>query len=480
MKGSPASRGRPDPFQSWYSRFVVKTILINVFDAAVAKNIFVPQFLQEIARAQDSVRIVVSVPQSKLDEYVRDYGHPALTFVARPQRYASRLESAALFIARNTIPTTSALRIQEKGLDGTGRLPPVRFAFARLMWLLGHIYLFRSLIKKVLAPVFAHSIFDDLIAQYRPDLIFATTIYAVDDVRLLRAAKRYGIPTLGMTKSWDNLTSKDAIFVPPDRLIVHNDVVKEEAITLHGYPADSISVVGVPQFDWYVDPEFPESKHELYARLKLDEGKKLVTYSAIGLWLVPHERENIAMMDRIVREKLDMPAQLLVRMPPAYPDEKAALEKMFPHVIIDEPGSPVRDTSNTWKADWKFTTDDVRELSATLKYSDVIVNCGSTMILDAACFDTPVIGLAFGGDLPETNWKFEKSIFARDHLHKVLKTGGLRLARSEQELVDALNAYLKDRSLDREGRKRIVAEQAPELGHAGTNIAKAMLSALQI
>lgn len=458
----------------------VKTILINVFDAAVAKNIFMPQFLEAITQAKDSVRVVVSVPQAKFDEFARDYAHPTLSFVARPQKFASRLESAALFIARNTIPTTSVIRIQEKGLDGTGRLPPLRFAFARFLWLVGHIYFFRWLIKKVLAPVFDANFFDDLLAKHQPDLMFATTIYAVDDVRLLRAAKRRGIPTLGMIKSWDNLTSKDAIFVPPDRLVVHNGVVKDEAIQLHGYPTESISVVGVPQFDWYTDPEFPLSKKELYEQLNLDEEKKLITYSAIGLWLVPHERDNIAMLERIVREKVNVPAQLLVRMHPAYPDEKAALEKMFPHVVIDEPGRPVRDTSNTWKADWKFTTEDVRDLAATLKYSDVIINCGSTMILDAACFDTPVIGLAFGGDLPESNWTFSRSIFARDHLHKVLKTEGLRLARSEKELVDSINAYLADRSLDREGRSRIVREQAPHIGQAGKNLARAMLNAVGI
>jgi len=458
----------------------MKTILMNVFDTAVAKNIFMPQFLDVLAGHKGNIRVIVLVSHAKLEEFTRDYAHPMLEFVPRPQKFASRIESAALFLARNTIPAQSVRQIQEKGLDGSGRLPLPRYVIARMFWIFGHSKIFRLLIKRILGIFFDARLFGELLVRYQPDLVFATTIYAIDDVRLLRAARRRGIQTLGMIKSWDSLTSKDAIVIPPDRLIVHNDVVKEEAIRLQGYTADAISIVGIPQFDWYADPQFPFSKDEFFEKLGLDKSKKLITYTSIGLWLAPHERDVITLLDRVIREgKIREPVQLLVRMHPAYPDEKEQLKKQIPGIFVDEPGSPVRDSQNTWKADWRFTTNDVRHLATTLKYSDVTLNCGSTMIVDAACFDTPIIGIAFDGDAVEPNyWRSARIFFKREHLANVVKTGGVRLVGSEQELVDAMNGYLADRSRDREGRQRIVRQQAGELGVAGTALANAMIAAL--
>jgi len=460
----------------------VKTVLVNVFDTAVAKNIFMPQFLDVLTRHRTSVRVIVLVSHAKLQEFARDYAHPMLEFVPRPQLFASRIENAALFLARNSIPAQSVRQIQEKGLDGSGRLPFPRYILARIFWILGHFKIFRLLIKRALAVFFDARLFDSLLARYQPDLVFATTIYAIDDVRLLRTARRRGIRTLGMIKSWDSLTSKDAIVIPPDRLIVHNKVVKEEAIRLQGYPRDAISAVGIPQFDWYADPHFSLSRDELFARLGLDKKKKLITYTSIGLWLAPHERDVIALLDRVVRAgKIRMPAQLLVRMHPAYPDEKEALARLFPNIVIDVPGSPVRDPQNTWKADWRFTTGDVQHLAATLKYSDVTLNCGSTMIVDAACFDTPIIGIAFDGDAIEPEyWRSARIFFKREHLAKVVETGGMRLVENEEELVKAVNDYLGDPSKDRDGRKRIVREQAGELGHAGRDLARAVFAATEL
>ena len=460
----------------------MKTILVNIFDTAVAKNILVPQFLKTLTSVGSEARVIVIVPEHKFDEFARDYAHPFLRFVARPKKNASTLEAAALFIVRNSIPTHSERYLQEIGFDGSGRLPAIRYWSARFLWIAGHLGIFRRLFKKMVTPLFDTRIFDDLLARYSPDLIFATTIYAVDDVRLLRAATRRGIPTIGMIKSWDNLTCKDAILVPPNTLIVHNDVVKEEAVTLHGYPRDKIVVVGVPQFDWYADAQFPYDKQEFFSRLRLDPNKKLITYTAAGLSFFRRERDVIAILDRIIREgKISMPSQLLVRMHPAYPDEKEVLEKRFPRVVIDEPGWPIRDTASAWKADWKFNADDVRHLAATLKYSDVTLNCGSTMILEAVCFDTPVIGIAFDGEGTEPNyWQSARSFFEKNHLRNIVETGGVRLVRSEKELIKALNDYLAHPTKDAEGRARIVAEQIGEVGHAGARLAKAMLSAASV
>lgn len=459
----------------------MKTILINVFDHAVAKNIFTPGFLR-VVQAEKSTRLMVVVPEKKFSEFTNELSAPTVVVIGRPQKFASWFETLALFVARNSIPTHTVRQIQEEGLDGSGRLPPHKYFLARACWILSHLYLFRWLLKKILPLFFDTGVFDPILAAHRPDLVFATSMYSVDDLRLLRAARRHGIKTLGMVKSWDNLTSKENIIVPPDSLIVQNNVVKEEAVSLAHYPRKHISVVGVAQFDWYADPSFCITREEFFEKLQLDPTKKLITYAAMGLWLVPHEREIIALLAKIIQEeKLSHPAQLLVRLHPAYPDSKAELANI-PGIVVDEPGSPVFSQNNFWKADWKFSVDDVRRLASTLRWSDVTLNCGSTMILDAVCFSTPIIGIAFDGIAHEPSyWRSARRLFEREHCKKVVETGGVRLVHSEQELIAALNRYLANSKEDSEGRTRIVKQQTGTLdGKAGERLAQAMLKTVGI
>ena len=454
----------------------VKTLLINVFDYAVLKNVFMPRFSAVFAAARET-RCIVLIPASKREEFSELLTPLGFEVIARPQKYASFWETAALFAARNSIPTHTTRQLQEEGIDGSGRLPLIKYVCARILWIFGHSYVYRALLKKFLLLFFDAHLYDEILIQHKPDLVVATSTYAVDDIRLLKASRTRRIPTIGMTKSWDNLTSKDALLVPPDHLLVHNDVVAAEASFFHRYPRDRITVVGVPQFDWYADPSFMLSREEFFSRMGLDPRKKLITYTAMGVWLVKHERDIIRTLYRLVREKrLSQQSQLLVRFHPAYPDEKRILQTEFPGLVVDQPGVPEGEERDAWKADWRFSTDDVRQLASTLQHSDVVLNCGSTIILDTACFDTPMIGIAFDGDARERSyWASAARLFERDHCKKVLETGGVRIVHTEEELVKALDSYLDDPSLDSVGRGKIVAQQAGSLGKASEHLARAIL-----
>src|SRR3989344_3798332 len=44
--------------------------------------------------------------------------------------------------------------------------------------------------------------------KYQPDLIFATDVFNIDDVHFLAEAHHRDIATVGMVRSWDNITNK--------------------------------------------------------------------------------------------------------------------------------------------------------------------------------------------------------------------------------------------------------------------------------
>ena len=94
-----------------------------------------------------------------------------------------------------------------------------------------------------------------LCARQRPDAVVITPLIGVvgsSQPDYLRAARRAGIPTAVAVWSWDHLTSKALIRDLPDRVIVWNQTQRDEAMRLHGVPADRIAVTGAQCFDhWF-------------------------------------------------------------------------------------------------------------------------------------------------------------------------------------------------------------------------------------
>ena len=77
--------------------------------------------------------------------------------------------------------------------------------------------------------------------EQRPDVVLVTPLVGVvasSQLDLLRSATARGIPTAVCVWSWDHLSSKAIIRDFPARLFVWNDTQKQEAIDMHGVPAE--------------------------------------------------------------------------------------------------------------------------------------------------------------------------------------------------------------------------------------------------
>jgi CDP-glycerol glycerophosphotransferase (TagB/SpsB family) len=116
-------------------------------------------------------------------------------------------------------------------------------------------------------------------------------------------------------------------------------------------------------------------------------------------------------------------------------------------------------------------------LANTLFHADVLVNYGSTTTIEACIYDTPVVNIAYDSDdLPPILGSVH-NIYRQEHYRRIVDTGGVRLARSPQELVDLVRSYLTDPLQDQEGRHRIVREQAEPLdGQSARRTAEHVLS----
>jgi hypothetical protein len=300
------------------------------------------------------------------------------------------------------------------------------------------------------------------------------------DALLLRCARRLGIPSLCVVLSWDNLTSKGYMAARPDRLVVWNERMRLEAIELHDYAPEDVEVAGVAHFDIYQRPDELLDRAAVCQRLGIDPSRPYVVFGTVSPFLFAHNKELAGLLASAVAEgRVCHRAQLVVRLHPqsvgggrfgdTCGDYKELAQRYPGTVALDVP------KVTTSGLQWALPKDEMTWLASLLRHAAVCVNVASTLAIDAALSDTPVVGVGFDGfETPP----YERSIrraYDYTHYRPIVASGGAPVAESVDTLLSQINAYLADPSLHAEGRQRIAMEQAGILdGHAGLRVAQAI------
>jgi hypothetical protein len=256
--------------------------------------------------------------------------------------------------------------------------------------------------------------------------------------------------------SWDNLSSKGLINPLPDRLLVWSEHMKREAIALHGIPPDRIIETGSSVHDAFANPARFGLRADNLRRLGLDPGSRIIFYGTNHAAGFPREFEVVREVAQWVEQDVfGVPCQLVVRLHPQAMTGPFAtatdpyLKLSSKRVKIDFPS--VRDS----KLPWDLPEKDLDHLVALLRDADVVINTASTISIDAAILDRPVVSIAYdpAGMTPVSQY------YDYTHMAHVIKVGAARIAASAEELQERIATYLKNPSLDREGRRRIVEQQ---------------------
>lgn len=452
-----------------------RTIFIPIFTQAESKNLLLSDVLPLLSR-EPGVRLVIFTQERKVELYRRLFGTENVSIEPMEDLQYERGVVAQFWstLSYNSIPTRTVWMRQNRIVAlnpslGQYALLPLK----KVVWLLGHLRLWREFLRAV-SPLFREdTLWDKPFETYRPSLVFATNMIHGNSIALIKAARRRGIPAVGMTKSWDNLTSKTLFRVKPDVLLVNNPHIKKEAVAIGDMPPERIEVVGLPQYDHYYDESWRLPRDAFFKLFRMDPNKKLITYFMGGPLAVHDPRDHIAMLSRAIEAGELPPATILLRTHPNYDvsvDELASL----PHVRLSKPGTGIGGSGK----DREFDQEDVRILISTLYYSDVTVNTGSTMTIEATIFDKPIVLVGFDGYTLKPHYESVAHTMDITHYRYMLKSGAARRVESEQSLINAVRAYIEDPSRDAEGRKKLFNEQVWRVGGSSRALAQALLAHL--
>lgn len=454
----------------------MKTIFIPIFTQAESKNLLLSKVLLTLKNVPD-LRIVIFTQEQKIPGYRERFGAANIHIEPMEDLEHDRglLRQAISMIAYNSIPTRTIWTRQNRivalhpSITNWLLLP-----FKKIIWLFGHFRLWRELLRATEPLFHEDTIWDAAFGKYRPDLVFATNMIHGTSVALIKAAKRRDVPNIGMTKSWDNFTSKTLLRTKPSLLIVNNPLTCREATDIGDMNPKNVVVVGLPQYDDYLKSELHLAREEFFERFKLDPSKKLLTYFMGGPLAIHDPRDHVKMLSAaIIMGKLP-PATVFVRSHPKYEVSLDEL-KSLPHVKIHMPGQEIRGI----KGDREFDMEDLKVLISTLYWSDVTMNTGSTMTIEATIFDKPVILIGFDGYTRKPHYESIDHTMDITHYRYLVDTGAAWRVKNEEELVTAVKTYLENPGLHHDGRKRLFDEQVWKVdGHSGERLASVLINHL--
>lgn len=312
--------------------------------------------------------------------------------------------------------------------------------------------------------------------RLQPDVVVtATAGVVVSDIRLIRRARAEGVPSVTFTQGWDNLTSKTIVGARPDALIVWNARMRDEAVALHGFSADQITVTGPPHFDPYFLRTGWIDRAAFLRSLGLDPAKRIVLYATSPRRYFTDSLEVTELLIRANEAgEFGPDVQLVIRLHPQViqgqdADDLGAWERFRGRVYLDMPRG-----ATGLAAD--YTPDGIAHIAQLLDAAAVTINVASSITIDAAIFDTPVVNLRFDAQPGRPYLKSVRRQYDTDHYKQVLQTGAVRLADSPAGLVAEVRRYLADPSHERAERARLIRELCYRTdGRAGARVAEAIV-----
>jgi len=449
----------------------MKTIFVTIGEIIAVRNILRTNFWSEFIKSLEETRVIFLCISEKKDEYEKEFssGNVILELVQKNKIFLK--EKIISFLARNGFHSITNIYWHHRSfLNNETKIPPfLKTAFG---FLVGNSRLFKKIVRSLELKIETSKQLSLLFDKYNPSLVFSTIVNNdVIDVQVLREAKKRCIQTVGLIRSWDNITSFGFLRCLPDKFLVQNQYIREKLISMQAVNEKNIEQpIGLPHYDIYKDPKVIKDRNVFLSETGLDKQKKVILYAAAGDFLFPQEKDIAEMLNDFVSSGKLGEVQILFRPHPVFSSSLKEI-KNFTHVIIDETAR----YSSGLVSNWEMDKDKMEHLTNVLFYSDLVITAGSTMMIDAAAFDKPIITINFDG--LDSDVSFWLSI-ARFHDHMIhikdlLSSGGVKVADNQDQLLDYAKQYLDNPEIDKEGRvvirKRFIE---PFDGDAGLRLAK--------
>ena len=237
------------------------------------------------------------------------------------------------------------------------------------------------------------------LAEQRPDVLLLASLTFSRSLQIeqLKAAKVLGVPVAACIMSWDHLSSKTLLHIPPDLTIVWNDVQKQEAVDMHGLPADRVVVTGAQCYDqWFervsgrsrgaAEAGTPDRTRDEFCRsVGLDPSRPFVLYVCSAMSPVPDPVEPVFVKQWIEAMRAGANPRLRAA---------AVLVRPHPERVREWEGVSLDGLENVVvHGRTPIDSDAKADYFDSLYYCDAVVGLCTSAFLEAAIVGRPVLTL---------------------------------------------------------------------------------------
>jgi len=414
----------------------MRTFFVVVSRGLVSRNLLRTGIPQKVLEQADT-KLVLLFPKRSIP--IPDYLY---TEFADPRIVLEEIEeySYSPFVSKIWMPLVNNFVYSEStdilARDGSAKVRPVpswwypfhkRFfsVISKPDWL-------KKITRWLEEKVFSEKRYDALFKKYKPEALLVGSLLSKADIGILKAAKRHGAISFGMQKGWDNL-ERVLIRTLPDHLLVQNSIMVDAAREVQRIPKERAHVVGFPQFDPYFNYEPSESRESFLHRHGLKPDTKLFFFGSEGAWS-PNDPELVKYFIEL-RKELPFPSAFIIR--PHFTDIKNKRFDAFRRhagLIVDDNYRWAHYFSDLWDP----SQEDMTHFMDELYFCDAVLCIASTLSLDAACFDKPIINLGFGAYIDDQGRDLSSNLYRMAHYKPVVASGGVSLVSSKEELKKEL------------------------------------------
>ena len=426
------------------------------------------------------VEVVVLTDDETRDKIAARFGQPGLTFeglrLKQANDYAKKIQPRMQWLLAYLRRVGGSRRINTEAMDshiwevwaenGWKFRLGVWIPSALMILLLRNFSWARKFLVRI-QKRFTPNLYADLFDRYQPDLVIASTPGWRMDRYLLRESAQRGIPNMTVIVGWDNSSSYNVSGADVQWATCWSQLQKDELVHGSDWNPEQVSIGGIPSYDGYFRKQWLMPRDEYFKLHGLDPNRKLISYASSFVHFAPNYPNIEALAKLVSSDALTEPSQLLIRLHPShfqdkpkiFADERAQvfeLEKKYSHVHVVQPVAMGGSLGY-------YGGEDMDEKSSMMAYSDVLVTVYSTMLVETAVHDTPMIAATI--DVPG-GWnkpnKFSLSLkeigdWPTHQRFRRAKAG--RVAKDETEFRDALNLYLKVRTVDAKERRKFVEDE---------------------
>lgn len=464
----------------------MRTIFITLFSGMEGKNILRTDIYRILAEIPD-LQMVFFIRHAALKAYyANEFAHPRSVFEVVPDVRSSFPERFFGFLKYYLLRSATVDLRRRIHLNESGNRLYYGLSF------LANRLLARPSVRRIVRfldeRLIRQSVFGIFFEKYNPSLVFLADLFDDLECTFVREARRRGVRSVGMINTWDRTTSRWMIRILPDHFVVFNEIMKEELVDYADMDRARIAVCGTVQHDHLLTHP-PTPKRLFFQRMGIPATHRLLLYCPLGAAFDGSRKtldvQVIAQLSAWITGRVfgTDDITLVVRF---HPNDRVREEELrsYPHVVYDIPGIKfAREFAHSVAArtrgqNWDMSEEDLTRLRDTLTYAAVAICYYTSVSIDAAVLDKPVININFDVD-NDTFVAVPHPYYSSTHYRKVAATGGVRLVRSVEELREWIQRYFEHPALDREARGRLVAAQCWRTdGRAGERIAKFLVSRL--